>query len=40
MQEQKQRPRISQETKITVLAIYESKEINCLLSGKKDCVSI
>ena len=40
MPEQKQRAGISQETKQTVLAFYESKEISRLFSGKKDFVSI
>ena len=40
MPKQKQRAGISQETKQTVLAFYESEEISCPLPGKKDCVSI
>ena len=40
MPERKQRAGISQETKQTVLAFYESEEISRLLPGKKDCVSI
>ena len=40
MPERKQRAGISQETKQTVLAFYESKEISRLFSGKKDFVSI
>ena len=40
MPEWKQRAGISQETKQTVLAFYESKEISRLFSGEKDFVSI
>ena len=40
MSEGKQRVGISQETKQTVLALYESVEISFLLPGKKGCVSI
>ena len=40
MPEQKQRVGISQETKQTVLAFYESEEISRLLPWKKDYVSI
>ena len=40
MPEQKQKAGISQVTKQTALAFYESEEISRLLPGKKDCVSI
>ena len=40
MPERKQRVGISQETKQTVFAFYESEGINRLLQGKKDCVSV
>ena len=40
MPKQIQRVGISQETKLTVLAFYESEETSGLLPGKKDCVSI
>ena len=40
MSEGKQRVGISQETKQTVLALYESVEISFLLPGKKGYVSI
>ena len=40
MPEWKQSVGISQKTKQTVLAFYESEEISHLLREKKDCVSI
>ena len=40
MPERKQRVGISQETKESVLAFYESEEISRLLPGKKDNVSV